>query len=187
MSWTDDGLGVIVLNTCAETHFSFTNALGLMTAEQAHGLAAVSRQFPRARWIVALHHHLMEYPTPAKAFSERIGTALINGSWFVRQLQKHLGPKAVVMHGHRHIDWIGECGSLRIISAPSPVMEASDYEATSFYIHVLAAGPQGRLCLLPPERVDVPGGAGVQEAGGYEVTSNPTDDFLRAGTHNPTA
>jgi predicted phosphodiesterase len=153
---SDDGLGVVLLNTCAETHFSFTNALGLMTAGQARGLAAVVRQFPRARWIVALHHHLMEYPSPAKTLSERIGTALINGSWFVRRLQK-LGHRAVVMHGHRHIDWIGECGSLRVISAPSPVMEATDAEPTSFYIHALAAGPGGRLSLLPPERVDIPG------------------------------
>ena len=152
----DDGLGVIILNSSAETHFSFTNALGLMTTGQARGLAATVRQFPRARWIVALHHHLMEYPRPAKAFSERIGTALINGSWFVRQLQ-HLGRRAVVMHGHRHIDWIGECGGLRIVSAPSPVMEATDAEPTSFYIHTLAAGPEGRLCLLPPERVDIAG------------------------------
>jgi hypothetical protein len=160
----DDGLGVILLNTCAETHFSFTNALGLITAEQAHRLAAAVRQFPRARWIVALHHHLMEYPRPAKAFSERIGTALINGSWFVRQLQ-HLGRRAVVMHGHRHIDWIGECGSLRIISAPSPVMEATDAEPTSFHIHTLATGPEGRLCLLPPERVDIAGEDGQAAAG----------------------
>jgi hypothetical protein len=127
-----------------------------MTTGQAHGLAAAARQFPRARWIVALHHHLMEYPRPAKAFSERIGTALINGSWFVRQLQ-HLGRRAVVMHGHRHIDWIGECGGLRIISAPSPVMEATDAEPTSFYIHTLAAGAEGRLCLLPPGRVEIAG------------------------------
>jgi predicted MPP superfamily phosphohydrolase len=153
---SDAGLGVVLLNTCAETHFSFTNALGLMTTEQARGLVAAARQFPRGRWIVALHHHLMEYPTPAKTFSERIGTALINGSWFVRQLQ-HLGRRAVVMHGHRHIDWIGECGSLRIISAPSPVMEATDAQPTSFYIHTLAAEREGRLCLLPPQRVDIPG------------------------------
>jgi predicted MPP superfamily phosphohydrolase len=152
----DDGLGVVLLNTCPETHFSFTNALGLMTTGQARGLAAAARQFPRARWIVALHHHLMEYPRPAKVFSERIGTALINGSWFVRQLQ-HLGRRAVVMHGHRHIDWIGECGSLRVISAPSPVMEATDAEPTSFYVHTLAAEPEGGLCLLPLERVDIAG------------------------------
>jgi predicted MPP superfamily phosphohydrolase len=153
---TDDGLGVIVLNSCADTHFSFTNALGLMTTEQARALDVVARRFPRAHWILALHHHLMEYPKPAKAFSERIGTALINGSWFVRRLQR-LGRRAVVMHGHRHIDWIGECGRLRIISAPSPVMEAPDDEPTGCYIHVLAAGPEGRLCLLAPERVVIAG------------------------------
>ena len=81
--------------------------------------------FPRRRWIVALHHHLVEYPRPAAAFSERIGTALINGTWFVRQLQA-LGGQAVTMHAHRHVDWIGECGGVRIVSAPSPVMEATD-------------------------------------------------------------
>ena len=37
---TEDGLGVILLNSNAETHFSFTNALGLVSAEQSVGLAA---------------------------------------------------------------------------------------------------------------------------------------------------
>ena len=120
-----DGLGVALLNSTAETHFSFTNALGLVSAAQARALAAMARQFPEARWIVALHHHLVEYPRPAAAFSERIGTALINGTWFVRQLQA-LGGQAVTMHAHRHVDWIGECGGVRIVSAPSPVMEATD-------------------------------------------------------------
>jgi hypothetical protein len=61
------------------------------------------------------------------------------------------------MHGHRHTDWIGECGRLRIVSAPSPVMEATDDKPTCFHVHRLAAGPDGRLCLLAPERVDIPG------------------------------
>lgn len=153
----EDGLGVILFNSTAETHFSFTNALGLLTAEQMERFAAVTQQFPQACWIVALHHHLVEYPRPAKAFSERIGTALINGSWVVRQLQR-LGPRLVVMHGHRHIDWFGECGTVRILSAPSPVMEAADEDTTHFYIHTLAATPE-RLCVLTPEQVDVAGTA----------------------------
>jgi hypothetical protein len=153
---TEEGLGVVLLNSTAETHFSFTNALGLMSVAQARALAAAARQFPDARWIVALHHHLVEYPRPATAFSERIGTALINGTWFVRELQ-NLGERVVAMHGHRHIDWIGECGSVRIVSAPSPVMEATDDEPTCFHIHTLAAGPGGRLCLLPSERIDIAG------------------------------
>jgi hypothetical protein len=145
-----DGLGVVLLNSNAESHFSFTNALGLVSAEQARGLRAVARQFPQARWIVALHHHLVEYPRPVEALSERIGTALINGSWFVRQLRA-LDGRVVAMHGHRHVDWIGECGGTRIVSAPSPVMGTS----RCFHVHALAAGPAGRLCLLAPERVEI--------------------------------
>jgi hypothetical protein len=80
------------------------------------------------------------------------------------------------MHGHRHINWIGECGSLRIVSAPSPVMEATDAEPTSFHIHALAAGPEGRLCLLPPERVDI---AGEDDQTG---ATSPPDGRPRRGT-----
>jgi Calcineurin-like phosphoesterase len=146
-----DGLGVVLLNSNAESHFSFTNALGLIPAMQARGLMAATRQFPQARWIVALHHHLVEYPRPVEALSERIGTALINGSWFVRQLRP-LDGSVVAMHGHRHVDWIGEYGGTRIVSAPSPVMGTG----RCFHVHTLAAGPKRRLCLLAPERVEIP-------------------------------
>ena len=152
----EDGLGIAILNSNAETHFSFTNALGLVSVEQTHRFEAAIRHYPAARWIVALHHHVVEYPMPVKAFSERIGTALVNGSWFVRRLEALAG-RAVVMHGHRHIDWIGACGSLKIISAPSPVMNATDDAATHFYIHTLTAGPNGQLGLLPPQRVEIAG------------------------------
>ncbi|MEH2526436.1 MULTISPECIES: metallophosphoesterase family protein [unclassified Bradyrhizobium] len=153
---SDDGLGIAILNSNAETHFSFTNALGLVSLEQTHRFERAAARFPRARWLVALHHHVVEYPMPVKAFSERIGTALINGSWFVRRLAA-LADRAVVMHGHRHIDWIGTCGPLKIVSAPSPVMGATDNAATHFYIHTLTAGPGGRLDLRPPERVEIAG------------------------------
>lgn len=83
----------------------------------------------------------------------------------VRAPAPRLGRRVVVMHGHHHIDWTGECGSLRIVSAPSPVMEATDAEPTSFYIHTLATAPEGRLCLLRPERVDVDGNDARPRAG----------------------
>jgi len=150
----EDGLGVVLLNSNAETHFSFTNALGMVAEDDMRAMLAVLRQFPKARWIIALHHHPVEYPGRAKAFSERIGTALINGSRFVRQL-KPLGHRLVAMHGHRHIDWIGRCGPLRIVSAPSPVMEATADQPTSFYIHTLAAAPDGAIALLEPQRIDI--------------------------------
>lgn len=152
----DDGLGVVILNSNADTHFSFTNALGMVSVEQARGLSAVVERFPRARWIVALHHHVMEYPMPVKNFSERIGTALVNGTWFVRQL-KPFGRRAIVMHGHRHTDWFGHCGDVRIVSAPSPVMGVQDQLPTHFHILTLAAGANGCLDLLPPARIDIAG------------------------------
>lgn len=153
---TEDGIAVAILNSNAETHFSFTNALGMVSAEQARKLAAAVGHFAQARWIVALHHHLVEYPMSVAAFSERIGTALVNGSWFVRHL-KSIASRTVVMHGHRHIDWIGTCGKLKIISAPSPVMGAKNDMPTYFHIHMLTSGADGQLCLLPPERVEIAG------------------------------
>jgi hypothetical protein len=152
----EDGLAVAILNSNAETHFSFTNALGFVSVEQTHRLAAAINEFPKAVWVVALHHHLLEYPMPVVTFSERVGTALVNGSWFVRKL-KPFAARIVVMHGHRHIDWIGACGAVKIVSAPSPVMGATDDAPTHFHIHALAAGPDGRLYLLPPESIEIAG------------------------------
>ena len=158
----DDGLGILLLNSNADTHFSFTNALGMMSAEQVRGIEIAVAQHPRACWIVALHHHVIEYPKTAKALSERIGTALINGNWFIRRLQP-LADRTLIMHGHRHIDWIGECAGLRIVSAPSPVMEATDDVPTYFYIHTLASGPDARLRLLSPQRLTIDGQAGARD------------------------
>ena len=151
----ESGLGVMLLNSNAASHFSFTNALGLVSAEQAKRAETVLQSYPGAVWIIALHHHLVEYPRAAKALSERIGTALINGNWFVRKLRRH-ADRLVVMHGHRHIDWIGACANLTIVSAPSPVMEAVDGKATYFYVHTLAIADDRRLRLLAPERVTAP-------------------------------
>ena len=149
-----DGLGIIILNSNAQTHFSFTNALGLVSAGQVDALDIAVRQYPDAHWIVALHHHPVEYPKPAEALSERIGTALVNGSWFVRKLRR-IADHVIVMHGHRHVDWIGECGGLLIVSAPSPVMEPVEDRDTYFYIHTLQEDEGRRLRLLEPERIEV--------------------------------
>jgi hypothetical protein len=152
----DDGLGIMLLNSNADTHFSFTNALGMISSEQARAINIASAAYPRAGWVIALHHHVVEYPWGAKALSERIGTALINGSWFIRGL-KSLAGRAVLMHGHRHIDWLGECAGLMIVSAPSPIMNATDDAATYFYVHALAIDADRKLRLLPPQRVTVAG------------------------------
>jgi Calcineurin-like phosphoesterase len=149
----EDGLGVAILNSNADTNFSFTNALGMIPVGQARKLTAAFDRYPRARWIVALHHHMIEYPMPVAKFSERIGTALVNGSWFQRVLKPY-AERIIVMHGHRHVDWIGACGELKVVSAPSPVM-APESRATHFYVHAFGPGPNGRLALMGPKRIDL--------------------------------
>ena len=156
------GLGIILLNSKADTQFSFTNALGTISAEQVRGIEIATSQYPKACWVIALHHHLVEYPRAGHGLAERIGTALINGNGFVRRLRT-LADRAVVMHGHRHTDWIGECAGVRIVSAPSPVMGASDNRSSYFYIHSLAAGEEGRLEMLLPQRVVVNGSSAAAD------------------------
>jgi hypothetical protein len=163
----DDGLGIVLLNSNTEAHFSFTNALGIVSVLQAQALKAAMKRYPRAGWIVALHHHLVEYPTPAKAFSERIGTALINGSWFVRQLRPQAA-RLVVFHGHRHTEWIGQCGGVRIVSASSPVMDVAKNGSVSFFVHTLAVS-DGEVKLAAPERLEV----NLQDEHGLERANLP--------------
>ena len=43
------------------------------------------------------------------------------------------------------------------MSAPSPVMQATDDLDTYFYVHTLAVGADGKLRLLKPDRIDLPG------------------------------
>ena len=149
---TEDGLGIVVMNSNAETHFSFTNALGLVSTRQADRILAATALYPRACWILALHHHVIEYPQKANALSMRIGTALINGSWMIRRLGRLAG-KVVLMHGHRHVDWVGTCGGLLIVSAPSPVMGPASGPQPYFYVHTIAIGADGAMRLRQAERV----------------------------------
>jgi hypothetical protein len=126
----------------------------MIPAWQARRLTAAFDRYPRAGWIVALHHHVTEYPRPVSAFSERVGTALINGSWFQRVLKPY-AERIVIMHGHRHVDWIGGCGPMKIVSAPSPVMKSDDDGTAHFYVHALTVGLDGTLQLCRPERLGV--------------------------------
>jgi len=71
--------------------------------------------------------------------------------------------RAVVMHGHRHIDWIGTIGDLRIVSASSPVMGGTDDQPTYFLIHRLTSDSNGNLGLLEPERIEMPAGEARQD------------------------
>src|SRR5262249_31934048 len=53
----EDGIGIVILDSNAAAHFSFTNALGFISFEQARRFEAAISHFPEAAWIIALHHH----------------------------------------------------------------------------------------------------------------------------------
>jgi hypothetical protein len=143
-----DGLGVLLLDSNAQTHFSFTNALGILPAEQMRAAERVMAEFPRAHWLVCLHHHLVEYPRVGVTLADRIATALSNGHWALTRLGRH-APRLVVLHGHRHTDWAGTAGGVRILSAPSPVM-GEGY----FWVQGFAPAADGALALAGRARVE---------------------------------
>jgi hypothetical protein len=61
------------------------------------------------------------------------------------------------MHGTAISIWIGACGKLKIVSAPSSVMGGTNEASTYFLIHTLTTGPGGQVGMLAPERVDIAG------------------------------
>ncbi len=65
------------------------------------------------------------------------------------------------MHGHRHVDWAGACGALKVVSAPSPVMGPESRD-THYYVHARTIGPGGRVSLFAPERVEIAAGDAAQ-------------------------
>ena len=67
------------------------------------------------------------------------------------------GTPVVVMHGHRHWDWIGIRGHVVLCSGPSASMGAvnTDKRCGSFHIYELACEADGGMRLMTSERVVV--------------------------------
>jgi len=149
-----DAYGVILLNSNARSHFALTNAIGVVGPSQLKALRLVL-QNTRHPWLVLLHHQVVEYPLVSVSLRERIGLALINAPELVAVLAPHSG-RVIVLHGHRHRDWIGVCGNIVLCSAPSTSLGADsvDKYRGSFHIHQLSAAAGG-LQLVATERVRV--------------------------------
>ena len=72
-----DGLGVVLLNSNADTHFSFTNALGMISSEQMQGTRSPSHSARRHAGSSPSTTMSSNIQKAAKVLSERIGTALV--------------------------------------------------------------------------------------------------------------
>src|SRR5262245_46217301 len=153
----DRGYGVILLETNARRYFSLTNAVGIVGRSQLAGLRQILRTAPCRGWLILLHHHLVEYPIRSIGLDERIGVVLVNAPDVLKVIASCRWP-VLVLHGHRHRDWIGARGKVVICSAPSVAFgskSAKDVRAGSFRVHDLAVNADGGVTLIASEHVTV--------------------------------
>jgi 3',5'-cyclic AMP phosphodiesterase CpdA len=153
----DGGYGVILLETNARRYVSLTNAIGIVGRSQLRALKQILRKRPPRGWLILLHHHLVEYPIRSIGLDERIGVVLINAPDVLKVIASS-GSTVIVLHGHRHRDWIGTCGNVVMCSAASVAFgsrSAEDVRRGSFYVHDLAVNGAGGVQLVASERVTV--------------------------------
>jgi predicted MPP superfamily phosphohydrolase len=151
---SDQQCGLILLDSNASSHFSLTNAIGVVDPKQIKALKAILDKSPGRAWIILLHHHVVEYPVASIPLRDRIGLALINAPDLLATVVPHAS-RILIMHGHRHRDWIGTCGEVVLCSAPSVTLgcEGVDEHRGSFHIHEVALEAGGRICLATTQRV----------------------------------
>jgi 3',5'-cyclic AMP phosphodiesterase CpdA len=148
--------GVILLDSNARSHFSATNAIGVVGRSQLRALKAILNGFPQRAWIILLHHHVVEYPVGSVSLADRIALSLMNATDVLSVLAGHAS-RVVVFHGHRHHDWIGTSGGLVLCSAPSVALGSvgPDLYHGSFHVNELALTGGGGVRLMSSERVRV--------------------------------
>jgi 3',5'-cyclic AMP phosphodiesterase CpdA len=152
----DDGYGVILLNSNARSHFSLTNAIGVVNPSQLNALKSTLRGSPRRAWMILLHHQVVEYPVASISLTDRIGLALVNAPDVLAAIAPHAS-RCLVLHGHRHRDWIGTYRDVVLCSAPSVTLGSQGKEKYrgSFHVHEFAIGAEGGIRLTTTERVKV--------------------------------
>jgi 3',5'-cyclic AMP phosphodiesterase CpdA len=152
----DNTPGLILLNSNARSHFSLTNAIGVIDRSQLRTLRSIFRSSPSHTWLILLHHQVVEYPLTSIGLRDRIGLALINAPDVLAAIKPH-AHRTLVLHGHRHRDWIGICGGVVLCSAPSTALGSycGEMYQGSFHIHELDAGVGASVRLIATERVRV--------------------------------
>ena len=157
MAFPSGGYGVILLDTNAERYFSLTSAVGVIRRSELAGLRQILRNAPCRGWVILLHHHVVEYPIRSIGLRERLGVVLVNAPDVLKVMASCQSP-VLVLHGHRHRDWIGARGNVVICSAPSVAFgtnSAKDVRSGSFHVYDLAANADTGVTLVNSERVTV--------------------------------
>jgi len=155
-SHSDRGCGLILLDSNAPAHFSLTNAIGVVNPTQLKALKALLKNSPDARWIILLHHQVVEYPVASIPLRDRIGLALVNAPELLSAIVPYAS-RVIILHGHRHRDWIGTYGDVVLCSAPSVTLGAEESEEDQgiFHIHEIELEKGGKLRLASTQRIKV--------------------------------
>jgi 3',5'-cyclic AMP phosphodiesterase CpdA len=151
----EGGYGIILLDSNARSNFSLTNAVGVVNPAQLRALKSLLRSSGDSAWLILLHHQVVEYPVPGISLSDRVGLALMNAADVLAAITPHAS-RTLILHGHRHVDWIGRTGNSVLCSAPSVTLGAEKYRGR-FTIHEFARGINGSIQLTANERVKVTG------------------------------
>jgi 3',5'-cyclic AMP phosphodiesterase CpdA len=149
--------GAILLDSNARSHFSATNAIGVISRPQLKKLRSILNARPEQRWIIMLHHHVVEYPASSSvSLGDRIALSLMNAPDLLAALGRHAS-RVVIFHGHRHHDWIGTSGGMVLCSAPSVALGSvgPDMYRGSFHVNQLALTGDGCMRLASSEIVRV--------------------------------
>ena len=131
----EGGCGVMLLDSNARRHLSLTNAMGVVGRSQLNAVRGLLRSSRDRSWLLVLHHHVVEYPLPSIALAERIGLSLANASELLDVISAHPSP-VLVLHGHRHRDWIGARDNVTLCSAPSVTLGSYNIDRSHGYFHV---------------------------------------------------
>ena len=142
-----------------------------MNPSQMKVLKQVLRNSPRSAWIILLHHQVVEYPVASiSRLRDRIGLALVNAPDVLAAIAPHAA-RVMVLHGHRHRDWTGNCGDVLLCSAPSVSLGSDDYQG-SFHLHELARGSDS-IQLTATQNVKVPDTSVVEMPEAMDVVVRP--------------
>ena len=151
----EHGYGIMLLDSNARRHLSLTNAMGIVGRSQLRAVNALLRSSRDRSWLLVLHHHVVEYPLPSIGLTERIGLSLANASELLDVISAHPAP-VLVLHGHRHRDWIGATDALTLCSAPSVTLGSYNIDRNHGYFHVYEMHcPDGALRLQSTQVVAV--------------------------------
>jgi hypothetical protein len=87
---------------------------------------------------------------------DRIGLALVNASDLLEVIRPYAS-RIIVLHGHRHTDWIGTYGNIVLCSAPSAALgsQLQKERHSSFRLHRIGFNEECGIQLLNSERMDI--------------------------------